>query len=128
MYFNAYAAYFLATVELFFNDNRAFSITWTQRLCKFNYCLNLHKERVKFTHTLFGTPTWPLFHCFGTPIWPPGCHVKTFHREGTTPYLEILDILGNIFKLKISLLAHKISQNETITPEVFLNKVPHVSV
>ena len=34
------------------------------------------------------------------------------NRESSAPYLKLLDILniGSIFKLKISLLAHKISQ------------------
>ena len=27
--------------------------------------------------SLFGTPTWPPFHCFETPIWPTWRHVKT---------------------------------------------------
>ena len=31
----------------------------------------LRKKRVQLPQDWFGTPTWPLFHCFGTPIWPP---------------------------------------------------------
>ena len=40
--------------------------------------------------------------------------------------LDILDI-DNIFKLKISLLAHKISQNEANFPEVSQNYLVKVS-
>ena len=28
---------------------------------------HLHKNRVQLLQDLFGTPTWPPFHCFGTP-------------------------------------------------------------
>ena len=42
----------------------------------------LHKKRVKLPQDLFGTPTWPPFHCFGTPIWPPWRHVKTLYAKG----------------------------------------------
>ena len=43
------------------------------------------------------------------------------NRESSAPYLKLLDILNidSIFKLKISSLAHKISQNEANIPEVF---------
>ena len=40
---------------------------------------HLHKNRVQLLQDLFGTPTWPPFHCFGTPKWPPGRHVKTLY-------------------------------------------------
>ena len=40
---------------------------------------HLHKNRVQFPQDLFGTPTWPPFHCFGTPKWPPWSHVKTLY-------------------------------------------------
>ena len=44
-------------------------------------------------------------------------------KVASAPYLKLLDILNidSIFKLKISLLAHKISQNEANIPEVFQN-------
>ena len=49
--------------------------------------------------------------------------------ESSAPYLKLLDILNidSIFKLKISLLAHKISQNEANIPEVFQNYLVKVS-
>ena len=40
---------------------------------------HLHKNRVQLLQDLFGTPTWPPFHCFGTPKWPPWRHVKTLY-------------------------------------------------
>ena len=41
------------------------------------------------------------------------CIFLSHNRESSAPYFKLLDILNidNIFKLKISLLAHKISQN-----------------
>ena len=37
------------------------------------------KKRVQLLQDLFGTPTWPPFHCFGTPIWQQWRHVKTLY-------------------------------------------------
>ena len=50
------------------------------------------------------------------------------NRESSAPYLK-LDILNidSIFKLKISLLAHKISQSDADIPEVFQNYFVKVS-
>ena len=36
-------------------------IYWNKRM-------RLHKKRVQLPQDPFGTPTWPLFHCFVTPI------------------------------------------------------------
>ena len=49
------------------------------------------------------------------------CIFFSHNRESSAPYFKLLDILNidNIFRLKISLLAHKISQNEANIPEVF---------
>ena len=46
------------------------------------------------------------------------CIFFSHNRESSAPYLKLLDILNldSIFKLKISLLAHKISQNEANIP------------
>ena len=41
----------------------------------------LRKKRVQLPQDWFGTPTWPLFHCFGTPIWPPWRHVETIYTK-----------------------------------------------
>ena len=41
----------------------------------------LRKKRVQLPQDWFGTPTWPLFHCFGTPIWPPWRHVETIYSN-----------------------------------------------
>ena len=56
-------------------------------------------------------------------------HIFSHNRESSAPYLKLLDILNidSIFKLKISLLAHKISQNEANIPEVFQNYLIKVS-
>ena len=50
------------------------------------------------------------------------------YRESSEPYLKLLDILNidSIFKIKISLLAHKISQNEANIPENYLVKVSDI--
>ena len=57
------------------------------------------------------------------------CIFFSHNRESSAPYLKLLDILNidSIFKLKISLLAHKISQNEANIPEVFQNYLIKVS-
>ena len=57
------------------------------------------------------------------------CIFFSHNRESSAPYLKLLDILNidSIFKLKISLLAHKISQNEANIPEVFQNYLVKVS-
>ena len=51
------------------------------------------------------------------------------NRESSAPYFKLLDILNidNIFRLKISLLAHKISQNQANIPEVFQKYLIKVS-
>lgn len=51
------------------------------------------------------------------------CIFFSHNRESSALYFKLLDILNidNIFKLKISLLAHKISQNVVNIPEVFQN-------
>ena len=56
-------------------------------------------------------------------------YIFSHNREGSAPYFKFLDILNidNIFKLKISLLAHKISQNVNNIPEVFWNYLVKVS-
>ena len=56
-------------------------------------------------------------------------HIFSHNRESCAPYFKLLDILyiDNIFKLKISLLAHKISQNVANIPEVFQNYLVKVS-
>ena len=57
------------------------------------------------------------------------CIFFSHKRESSAPYLKLLDILNidSIFKLKISLLAHKISQNEANIPEMFQNYLIKVS-
>ena len=60
--------------------NRVFSLTWSASMQIYcNKRRRLHRKRVKLPQDLFGTPTWPPFHCFGTPIWPPWRHVKTLY-------------------------------------------------
>ena len=52
--------------------NRVFSLTWSASMqIYWKKRGRLHKKRVKLPQDLFGTPTWPPFHCLGTPIWPP---------------------------------------------------------
>ena len=57
------------------------------------------------------------------------CIFFSHNRESSAPYFKLLDILNidNIFKLKISLLAHKVSKNLTNIPEVFQNYLVKVS-
>ena len=51
---------------------RVFSLTWSASMqIYWNKRKRLHKKRVQLPQDLFGTPTWPPFHCFGTPIWRP---------------------------------------------------------
>ena len=45
-----------------------------------------------FHNTIFGTPTWPPFHCFGTPKWPPWRHVKTLYKLASRQYLSLFKI------------------------------------
>ena len=56
-------------------------------------------------------------------------HIFSHNRENSAPYFILIDIINtdNIFKLKISLLAHKISQNVANIPEVFQNYLVKVS-
>ena len=58
----------------------AFSLTWptTMRIERNKRTL-LYKRRLQLPQVLFGTTTWPPFHCFGTPILPPRRHVKTLY-------------------------------------------------
>ena len=52
--------------------HRVFSFTWPASMqIYWNKRKGLHKKRVQLPKDWFGTPTWPLFHCFGTPIWRP---------------------------------------------------------
>ena len=53
-----------------------------------------------------------------------------FAGEAKIAYLKLLDILNidSTFKLKISLLAHKISQNEASIPEVSQNYLVKVDI
>ena len=39
-----------------------------------------HKKRFQLPQYLFGTTTWPPFHCFETPIWPLWRHVKMLYK------------------------------------------------
>ena len=57
------------------------------------------------------------------------CIFFSHSRESSAPYFKLLDILNmeNTFKLRISLLAHKISQNVANIPEVFQNYLVKVS-
>ena len=57
------------------------------------------------------------------------CIFFSHNGESSAPCLKLLDILNvdSIFKLKMSLLAHKISQNEAGIPEVFQNYLVKVS-
>ena len=57
------------------------------------------------------------------------CIFFSHNRESSAPYFKLLDILNidNIFRLKISLLAHKISHNEANIPEVFQKYLIKVS-
>ena len=57
------------------------------------------------------------------------CIFFSHNRESSAPYFKLLDILNidNIFRLKISLLTHKISQNEANIPEVFQKYLIKVS-
>ena len=64
----------------------------------------LHKKIFQLPQDLFGTPTWPKFHCFtGTPIWPPWRHVKTLYNwrlvanQNWTYMLVWGGLIGNIF-------------------------------
>ena len=52
--------------------NRVFSLTWPASMqIYWNKRKRLHQKKVQLPEDLFGTPTWPPFHCLGTPIWPP---------------------------------------------------------
>ena len=57
------------------------------------------------------------------------CIFFSHNRESSGPYLKFLDIsnVDNIFKFKISFLAHKFSQNEAHSSEVFQNYLVKVS-
>ena len=57
------------------------------------------------------------------------CIFFSHNRESGALYLKLLHILNidSIFKLKISLFAHKISRNEANIPEVFQNYLVKVS-
>ena len=58
----------------------------------------------QLSQDLFGTPTWPQFHCVTeTPIWPPWRHVKTLYNwrlvanQNWTYMLVWGGLIGNIF-------------------------------
>ena len=57
------------------------------------------------------------------------CIFFSHNRESSGPYLKFLDIsnVDNIFKFKISFLAHKFSQNEAQSSEVSQNYLVQVS-
>ena len=56
------------------------------------------------------------------------CKFFSHNRETSAHYLKLLDLLNiDSIKLKISLLAHKISQNEADIPKVFQNYLVKVS-
>ena len=57
------------------------------------------------------------------------CIFLTIIEKAVHLYFKLLDIFNivNIFRLKISLLAHKISQNEANVPEVFQKYLIKVS-
>ena len=64
---------------------RVFSLTWPASMqIYWNKRKRFHEKRVQLPQDWFGTPTWPLFHCFGTPIWPPWRHVKTLYSGSYT--------------------------------------------
>ena len=56
-------------------------------------------------------------------------HIFSHNTENSAPYFILIDIINidKILKLKISLLAHKISQNVANIPEVFQNYLVKVS-
>ena len=59
---------------------RVFSLTWPASMqIYWNKRKRLHKKRVQLPKDWFGTPAWPVFHCFGTLIWPLWPHVKTLY-------------------------------------------------
>ena len=62
----------------------------------------LRKKRVQLPEDLFGTPTWPPFHCFGTPVvyhlpfgfmvWVNGSQssgLVNFVPESPLPFVQI---------------------------------------
>ena len=59
-----------------------FSPTWPASMqIYWNKRKRLHEKGVQLPKDLFGTQTWPPFHCFGTQIWPPWRHVKTHNMR-----------------------------------------------
>ena len=89
---------------LLYSSYRVFSLTWSASMqIYWNKRKRLHKKRVQLPQDWFGTPTWPLFHCFGTPIWPPWRHVKTLYCR------RPLSILKN------KILANVLSYSRTVT-------------
>ena len=64
-----------------------------------------HKKKIfELPQDLFGTPTWPQFHCVTEkPIWPPWRHVKTLYNwrllanQNWTYMLVWGGLIGNIF-------------------------------
>ena len=57
--------------HVFHSLYRAFSLMWpaTMQIYESKRSCLLQK-RLQLPQVLFGTTTWPPFHCFGTPIWP----------------------------------------------------------
>ena len=85
---NSYARSQMSQLEILTIDKnfelvyRVFSLTWSASMqIYWKKRGRLHKKRVKLPQDLFGTPTWPPFHCLGTPIWPPWRHVKTLYMS-----------------------------------------------
>ena len=73
----------------------------------------LHKKKVQLQ---FGTPTWPLSHCFCTPIEPLWRHTSYTHDRWTQ-----LDQWMNVKMAQVMLFIFEItSHNETPVPEGFL--------
>ena len=82
-------------------------IYWNKRKC-------LHKKRVQLPQDWFGTPTWPLFHCFGKPIWPPWRHVKTLYRAFSVTWLAAMQIYWKVLHKRNAQLLHDMVWNTNI--------------
>ena len=78
-FFTFSMASLLSYIELFHSRG--------QHPCKFiatkERVFNSHRICLEYQNmaavSLFGTPTWPPFHCFETPIWPTWRHMKTLY-------------------------------------------------
>ena len=95
----------------------------------------LHKKRVQLPEDLFGTPTWPPFHCFGTPIWPPWRHVQTLRsvnialRYGKTSNKNVQLILHDccIHESSLHCLATNSLSRVARVVSIFASKPVHVA-